>query len=154
MVFGIKISGSKEKEYVDISLDNILSQIAGEEYFWTLFYLEASGDIGEDESIVDLEERVAKSDIGLRFKWKNLNDLANKLDQVIDVVIVGCKNAYPDKRFSDDQEMYDHADIVVEMIDSSYWLIHSSEELVVSEVSDALKRKNPKVAITSSDIVY
>ena len=154
MAFGIKIIGSEKKEYVDVYLDDVLSQIDGEKYFWTLFHLEARGDIGEEESIVDLEERVAKSDTGLRFKWKNLNDLAKKFDQVIDVVIVGCENAYADKRFSDDQEMYDQSDIVVEMVDSSYWLIHASEELVISEVSGALKRKTPEVTITSLDIFH
>lgn len=143
MAFGIKIID----ENLTVSLSDILNAIEGSNYFWTLFYLEARGNVGEGKPIIDLEEQASDSDTGLRYEWNDLNDLAKKFDQVIDVVIVGREHGYADRRFSGDQVMYDNSDIVIEMIDSSYWLIHSQKELFVSEVSHALKIKAPQAKI-------
>jgi len=137
MTNGIKIADLDSS----ILLLDILNNIEGQEYFWSVLYLEARGDLGDEKSIPDLEERVSESENGMKFDWNSLNDLAGKFDQVIDIVLIGCRDQTILGRFGSDEEMYDKSDIVIEMVDSTYWLIHAQDQSIVADLSHCFNAK-------------
>ena len=137
MVYGIKIH--EENELPHLSLANILEKIDGERYFWSVYFLDATGDLGSGQSIPDFEKKIFDSENGVQFTWADLNSLAKKFYQVIDIVLVGCLDALPRERFSNDEDMFANCDVVVEMVDSSYWLIHSQAQPLITELSKAFK---------------
>lgn len=110
---------------LSITLKNILDCIEhGEQYSWMLLWLEASGDLGE-ESIVDFEKKVNHSDIGYSISWSSLMELSNSFFQVIELLLIGDQDASRLKRYSNDEEMHFHCAFSIELVDSSYWIVHS-----------------------------
>ena len=56
--------------------------------------------------------------------WASLLAL-NQVDQIIDVIIIGNSNPADLHRYKTDEEMYEACDYCLELVDSSYWLLHS-----------------------------
>lgn len=63
---------------------------------------------------------------GLFVNWDDIALLAQDSIQIIDIVLIGCKDQHSLKRFNDPQELYESCDIVIEMVDSGK--INSYEE--------------------------
>lgn len=134
MVHYVKIADGS----VDIELSDLLGKFDGSRYFWAILFLEATGNIGEDKSVPELEEEIAGSERGWRMSWEDLTVFSKQLHQTIDIVLIGCKEEHGIQRFDDDKDMYAACDIVVERVDSSYWLIHSKEKSIADRVRSLL----------------
>ena len=98
--------------------------------------MEAIGNTGR-KTIVDLETQV-KSSEGFKIDWRSLIDLANQLDQVIEILLIGDKNDNKLMRYSSNEEMYSNCNYTIELIDSSYWIIHSKSDAVLSRMKNNL----------------
>jgi hypothetical protein len=136
---GIRILDKKDR-LVTVELPDILKEIPnGESFKWSILYLEASGDLGEGKSILDLEKEANKSQNGLLIEWDAINTLAPKFFQIIDMILIGCKNENFLRRYETDQEMYETCDIVINMFDSSYWEIFSKDEQLINRLASKFK---------------
>jgi len=126
-----------------VSLSDILNNFKGEHLHWSLLYLWATGDLGEGKSIIDLEETIANSPKGLSLSFIELKKLSNCFYQVIDTIIIGCTKIDDIRRYDTDEEMYYKCEIVIEMVDSSYWLIYSKNKEQIKQF--ARKFKNSEI---------
>ncbi|MDO6708980.1 hypothetical protein [Photobacterium sp. 1_MG-2023] len=90
MTHMIEISDSSNG-LLTVTLPMILNKIGvdGASLSWSLLYLSATGDLGEDKSIVDFEDSISDSPNGFCLEWQELNDLSHNFDQIFDTLIVG-----------------------------------------------------------------
>lgn len=56
---------------------------------------------------------------------ESLEELSKKIFQEIDVTIIACKEEKNLHRYTEDREMYETCDMVIEMIDGGFWEVFS-----------------------------
>jgi hypothetical protein len=146
-VKGIRIL-DKINRVVCVELPDILKEIQNGNFLhWSILYLYASGHLGEGKSIPTFIEQINESKRGFFINWKDLNSLANKLYEVIDILIIGCRDEKLLTRYQNDKQMYETCDIVIEMIDSGYWEIFSKNENLINRFA----RKFKEIKFLESD---
>jgi hypothetical protein len=113
--------------FLRVELEQVLSCInEGKDYHWAILYLEAMGNLG-GKSIVDFENEIHGSSVGYLLNWDELVELANKFDQVIDIVLIGDSNKSKLRQYAGEEEMFKECYYTIELIDSSYWLINGRD---------------------------
>lgn len=136
---GIRIL-DKEDRVVSVDLIDILKEIPhGESFHWSILFLDASGNLGEGKSIVEFSDFIKKSEKGFFIEWDELNDLAKKFWEVIDIIILGCHDEKLLKRYESDQEMYETCDIFIEKHDSCFWEVFSKDEQIINNLASKFK---------------
>lgn len=124
-IHGLRIFEDKH-DTICISLIDILDVIPKKNnYNWAILFLYATGDLGGEKSLLSLEEEIKKAKDGLYITWDQIHRLFPKFDQVIDLDLIGCTDRSMLHRYDNDKEMYESCDIVIRMVDSSYWEIYS-----------------------------
>ncbi len=138
-VKGLRIL-DKNGRVISVELPDILEEIPnGNLLHWSILCLEAMGHLGEGKSIVVFEKQINHSEKGLFIDWNDLNILAKKFYQVIDITLIGCEDKNLLRRYENDQEMYETCDIVIEMIDSGRWEVFSKNEQLISKLASKFK---------------
>jgi Txe/YoeB family toxin of Txe-Axe toxin-antitoxin module len=136
---GIRIS-DKKNNIVSVELPDILLEISnGNSLYWSVLYLYATGSLGENKSMLALEEQIKNSERGLCISWDELNNLAKKFWDLIDITIIGCNDKSLIKRYNDDQKMRETCNTVIEMIDSGCWEVFSKDEKLIERLSQKYK---------------
>jgi hypothetical protein len=98
-------------------------------------YLSATGDLGEDKSIVDFEEHISDSSNGFCLGWQELNNLSHKFDQIFDTLIVGSTSKESIKRYADDEDLYSNYAVVLDLLDGAYWRVYATDESIIERLS-------------------
>ncbi|MBI5346279.1 MAG: hypothetical protein HZB76_03975 [Chlamydiae bacterium] len=136
---GIRIL-DKNNRIVSVELPDILKEIQnGDLFHWSILFLEATGHLGEGRSIPIFEKQIYDSEKGLFITWNELNLLSGKFHQVIDIILIGCKDKNLLRRYDNDQEMYETCDIVIEMFDSCYWEVFSKDKDLINRLAAKFK---------------
>lgn len=131
---GIRIL-DKTNGTVSVNLPDILEEIHnGESVHWSILYLYAVGDLGENESIPVFEQKINKSLKGFPISWEKLNLIAKKIYQIYDIILIASSNKELLHRYEDDQVMYETCDIVIEMVDCSFWEVFSKDEQLIQRL--------------------
>lgn len=145
---GIRIL-DKDNGVLNVQLYDILKEISnGSLFAWSILCLEASGNLGSDKSILEFEKGINESERGLFITWEELNMLSKKFHQIINMVLLGCKDKNFLRRYEHDREMCETCDIVIDMMDSSYWEVFSKDEQLINRL--ALKFKD--IQFLTSDL--
>lgn len=132
---GIRIYDLDEREVVIPKLMDFLIEIPnGEMYNWSILYLYATGHLGPNIAIGDFENQINSSEKGLEISWKDLNLLAPKFHQVIDIILIGSKDKSVLHRYENDSEMYESCDFTIVMVDSGYWEIFSKNKAWIDQL--------------------
>lgn len=132
---GIRILDKKNK-IVSVEMPDILNEINdGTQFYWSILHLYASGNLGEGKSIPIFEEQIKNAQKGLFISWNELNSLSYKFYDLMDILIIGCKDKSLVHRYESDREMYEMCDIVIEMIDSSYWEVFSKDNALIDRLA-------------------
>jgi len=119
----IKISGDN-KEVLSVELKDILmSIINGDHLKWSILWLEAIGEVGKP--MADFEKEIRNSEQGLLIEWNHLLEFSKKIDQVIEITLLGDTNVSKLRRYPDDETMYSSCEYTIELVDSSYWIVHA-----------------------------
>ncbi len=129
-----------ENHLVSVYLKDILEEIDGANYFWSILFFDGMGLLKNWNSLDDFENNVNKSEKGLFINWKDLNDLANQFDEIIDILIIGSKNQKVLVRYDDSEEMYKSCDFVINKFDSSYWEVFSNDQRFIQKFSEKFKK--------------
>jgi hypothetical protein len=118
---------------LDVDLIDILNVIEpeGAILIWTLFDLEATGDLGHGNNILDLEQEVRESPGGLSLNWNDLVSLARRLSQVINAILAGSMVPIPAAAVND---LYAQSQIVIEAIDSSLWRVYARSDALIERL--------------------
>lgn len=78
----------------------------------------------DDTDVVEIEARVDASPVGLRMTGAELWDLAGRLLQVIDGIIVAFSDSPPTRS---DSDLRESCEIVIEAIDSTLWRVYARD---------------------------
>lgn len=136
---GIRINDSIEN-ILTIKLQDIFYTIQrGSLFNWRILYFQGDGTLQDGTSIMDFEKRINSSEDGIHIKWDELNQLANSFSDVWNILIIGCKDVKKCHRYRTDQEMYENCDIVIELIDSNFWEVFSTDDNLISSLSIKFK---------------
>lgn len=135
----VQITGS-EDTILSVELKDILRCLNDPEGIkWNLLWLFGTGDLGEGKSIVDFENRINESENGLMCSWAEIKEFSNELFQGIDIVLIGDSETQNLKRYKNDEEMYLNCSYSIELIDSSYWIIHTNDEAFLNNLINSLE---------------
>ena len=131
MVQGIKLDG-------DFDINHILAMLCdmGIQH-WSILSLDIIGDLGQGCSVPRTQKSIQHSEKGLSLSWDGLVNFANKFEQVISILIIGCNSKSSIKRYAYDQDMYKNCTITIEKIDSSHWEIFTQNEAILKRVKSS-----------------
>lgn len=130
----------KKTEILSITLLDILRSINnGSLLHWSVLYLWATGKLKNNQSMPDFEEKINNSQNGLLINWDELYDLSKQFYQVIDLLLIGSTKEENLKRYKNEQTMGEKCDIVIEMHDSSFWLISSKDSNIINNIRNTFK---------------
>ncbi len=136
---GIRIA-DKGEDRACVGLPCNLEKIqGGKDFYWSILYIYAIGDLGGGQSLVSFEKEVNKSERGLFISWNELSRISKKFWQIYDIIILGCKDEKLLRRYSEDQEMCETCDIFIEMIDCGYWEVFSKDASLIDRLSKKFK---------------
>ena len=138
MTHAIEINDSS-KNVLTVTLTDLLEKIAssGCRLNWTILYVYATGNLGNEKSMLNFEDEVNNSKDGMLISWQELILLAPKFDQIYDILIIGCDDLRALKKYDDEKEMYEKCDLVLDLFDSSYWQIFAKNEIVIDTIKNS-----------------
>lgn len=131
---GIRILDT-ENHLVSVCLRDILEEIDGVGYIWSILFFDGMGSLKNWNSLDDFEKEVNESARGLFINWKDLNELAGQFDEIIDILIIGSKDEEILMRYEDSEMMYRSCDFVINKFDSSYWEVFSNNPKFIQKIS-------------------
>lgn len=129
-IYGLRIFENKHN-VVSISLGEILDLISNkEDFIWVVLFLDATGSLGENHFLTSLEKQIKKSKDGVYITLDKLYELFSRIDQINDLDLIGSKNKNKLQRYETDKEMYESCEIVIRMVDSSYWEVYFHDKIL------------------------
>jgi hypothetical protein len=119
-VYTAKLAGVSGTGTLPFDLAEVLAPLSpwGQALQWKLLWLRGTGP-----DIVSLEHRVLENDRGLKLSWGELLQLARRIQQVEDAVLVASTESLDDVTWQSWEEQKHRFDISIEAVDSSYWLV-------------------------------
>lgn len=108
---------------------------------WSILDLEAVGALGPGRNILDLEETIRKSPFGLQISWHELGTLSKSVFQIMNTTIVGVTSADKFPRFIR-SEIESLSEVVIEMIDSTVWIISAADQDFVRSIQQNFSELN------------
>lgn len=141
---GIRIL-DKEDNHVSVELKDILAEIdGGGKFYWSILFFGGLGNLEKRHmTIPEFMKNVNESKNGLNLTWEDLNQLASLFWEIIDIVIIGSKDAVNLHRYEDDEAMYQSCDIVIVKFDSSYWEVFSINAGLIDTLSKKFMKIKP-----------
>ena len=140
---GIRIA-DKINNIVSVELPDILQEISnGQFFYWSILFSYGTGKLSEGQSLQDWEKQIKEATDGLLVTWEELNALSHKFWDLYDITIIASKDRSIIKRYSNDREMYEKCDIVIEMIDSGYWEVFSKDSELINKLEKKFKATEP-----------
>lgn len=134
----IKING-EDSSVLSVELKDVLNCIdQGEKSYWGLLWLDATVIPSNEPSLVDIYREVNNSEVATVVAWEELIKLSSQINQTIDIVIIGDNDVANIIKYSTDEQMYNSCDYTLELIDSSYWIVHSNDDSFIEGVFDRL----------------
>lgn len=122
------------KSVLSITLTDILSCIDSiEEYRWKLLWLTATSHL-KKFSVLSLEEEINKSESGYEISATDLIKFNEKFSQIIEIMLIGDKDSSKLKRYKDDVEMKNNCAFCIELVDSSYWEVTSTDNKAIQSM--------------------
>lgn len=142
---GIEIHGDVTSRFLDVNLKDVLPCLkAAEAVQWHLLYLEAWGCTGIQEYDDPVQGVSFKEPAdGASISREHLQQLADAPAQIVNLLLLGSADVANLHRYEDDQEMYAACEYVVEVVDSSYLLIHSHDQAFLTCLRNTLEGVRP-----------
>ena len=136
---GIRIL-DKQGRIVSVDMPDILMEVDNGDYFyWSILSIDGNGYLRIDQEFLDLIENIRNSPNGVVVTWEELNMFSKSFEQIIDSIIIGCKDKSLLHRYEEDQEMYETCDFVINMFDSSFWEVFSKDDQFINKLTSKFK---------------
>lgn len=138
------------KDGFESKLKDILHEIwYGENLKWLITFLGGMPYRDYAEHILEYQKMVNTSEDGTEIKWNDLNLLSDQYFQIYEIRLLGSIN--PDSlhrySFTDEEESFEKCDIVIILIDCSFWEIYAKDQ----DLIEKLKLKFKKTEIIDID---
>lgn len=118
----------------EVSLRMLLEDIGniGDDYIWSILELEAEGDLGDAQIYIDIDNAI-KHQNGYCLSWNKLKELASKLDQVINAVIVASKDInFITTHKNDLNHVYKNFPLAIAILDGDFWEVSTSNKNLIT----------------------
>jgi hypothetical protein len=119
-----------------ISLKDILAALPDNEWTWALVFFYGIGTAPANLTMLQFEEKVRKSTLGVRFSWQEIKRFAEGLDETYDCLLAAIPAP---ESFLDAQairnENYGGTKLVIEGFDSSYWNVVLNDDISVDDLT-------------------
>lgn len=136
---GIRISD--ENNILNITLSDILEEVSNSDSLhWDILFLDGMPNPGNPGLIDECEQKINQSKNGLLVSIAELNLVSNKFFQIYETTILGCMDERFLVRYSKEEEMYNTCDIVIELIDCSFWEVYSKDHNLVDKLIKKFKK--------------
>lgn len=140
---GIRIRDNKNG-IVSVSLEEILKTITdGDKFYWAILFSEVTPKAGRGEYTTNIERNADNASEGYILTWQALKDFAESIHQELDLRIIGALERSNIKNYSSDEEIYNSCDILIEMFDSSFWVIFSKDYNLIDTLVKTFKDIDP-----------
>ena len=134
------LKGNNDENVLSLSFEDILNCINRPNlYHWKILWFEGVWKL--NDSIIDFENKIKKSETGIEYKFIELIELSRNLEQLLEIILIGDTNKDNLKRFTNDNDMYEKCQFVIELIDTSYWEFTSDDTITIGKVSEMMKTK-------------
>src|SRR4051794_8380260 len=134
----IEIFDVDETGALALDLRDVLKFVKGyRDLRWYFLELEATGELRGNETIVQLERRIAQSPFGVGFDWSELTRLASQITQTINATLVGCQPEAPPPTLP--LKPQEGLEVVIEGIDSTLWAISTNKSEVIQQLTATFK---------------
>ncbi|MDN3505429.1 MAG: hypothetical protein P0S95_07635 [Rhabdochlamydiaceae bacterium] len=121
--------------YISVELKDIVKYIPFEDFTkCVLLEINAIGNIGDNPTNKELEQKVFDSKMGLDFFWGELKRLALRYTQIIDMTLVVGKDRGKIHFYKTDEDLYKNCEFCLQMIDSSFWVVVAKNNRIIDEL--------------------
>lgn len=120
-----------------IQLADLLAQIPDNDWTWQVIEFDGVGQMPNNESLLEFQQRVRGQPLGLVISWSELTRFAQGIEYTIDCLIVAVsrgKQLNLDKVMADE---FDGCEVAVRAIDSAEWIIFSSNNEIFRKLESA-----------------
>ncbi|MCD7899888.1 MAG: hypothetical protein LUH22_08430 [Bacteroides sp.] len=125
------------KEDEIVNLKTILKKInGGENFFWKILWINGSGNQEELGSVVELEQMINNSKLGIPCSWSELQLYASPSFDLEEMLIIGDSNEEVLHRYEDDELMKESCEFCIELIDTSHWEISTKNRDLICNLKD------------------
>jgi hypothetical protein len=131
---GIEITDASEG-FLTVELRQILDLLSSEvaTFSWSIWEIEAVGDLGPERDMLTLESEVRDAPAGLKIAWPELLRIANSIDDIINATIEGL--LIDDRAPGSSTEANAVKErILIQMIDSSVWVVCSTRDEILTKL--------------------
>ncbi len=136
--FLVRIDGNDSK-VLSVSLQDILKVLDdGHQLHWSILWIYAIGHLENNKNMLDFENEVNTSNKGMFLTWEELNKLSDDFEQLLEIILIGVNDVKDLKRYESNESMYSICKYTIELIDSSYWEIHSLNITALQKMQDRL----------------
>lgn len=123
----VQLSGNPNEEILSIELVEILFFIHNaKDIYWRIDWIE-----GVSNNEFDMLAFELKAKKGINLSYNELLELSKNLIQIYELVLIGDKEEIENSN----KNVYDY---VIELIDSSYWEVTSSNEVFIKKLCENL----------------
>ena len=135
--YGIRISDSKN-DVLSVKIGDILQEIKnGSVLKWCILFLDGTPNKGEGLFVNDYKRKINELENGFQLDYDDLLLVSEKFSQIFEIIILGSNSKNKPHHYRNDQEMYRSCDIVIELIDCSFWQVFSKDH----ELTKRLREK-------------
>lgn len=92
-----------------------------------------------DCDIVKFEEEINKSKRGKLISLDSILNLSSKIDQAIELLVIGDGNIENIRKYEGDKLMYENCEYIIELVDSSYWLVCSKDDSFIANIFEKIQ---------------
>ncbi len=125
---GIRLK-NENGNFVTITIKDVLEQVVdGENLKWSILYLDGEGS-PKTILYIDLVKEINNRNDGYVLRWNELKSFVSDIYSIDWIKIIGCKNLENLRKYQIDRELYETADVCIELFDSSYWEIFTKDPI-------------------------
>ena len=143
----IEIKDSENGSFLSVSLYELLKII--EPYVadikWSIYELSSTGKSDSDLSLVNLEDEIDDRDTGIQISWSDLLELTSKLNDVINLILVGKTDDQDFTAYENTNSWRKQYPIIVEIVDGYAWNVYSSSEKLISLLENKFNDTSVKI---------
>ncbi|WP_165821988.1 hypothetical protein [Hymenobacter edaphi] len=141
---GVEIHGDVNSPFLTVNLKDVLPcLIVPEPVQWHLLYLNVWGETGIAD-YGDHGETVNTSPEGLSISMQGVRQLADAPAQIVDLILLGSADVTSLHRYRTGRgQMYKACEYVIEVVDSSYLIVHSHDEAFITCLCNSLEGVKP-----------
>ena len=110
------------------TLSDILNEFDnGVSFYWIILFLDGTPNPGQGRFIMEYGRKINDSENGIPISWEDLIALSDKFYQMFETTILGSKDTKLLRRYENEKEMYTTCDIVIDLIDCTFWEVYSKD---------------------------